>query len=262
MDDWENEDFDNIKLPAVKNQWDDEDVESEEEIKESWDDSDEEKPKPKPVSPKPAPKINPKQHGKKLTKAQQRKASEEKKAKEKKLREEFENETLEQRKLREARIVQEADFQNTLDLFGADAIVDNKGISDDIFGDDDNDNDNNDAEKEKKVFIEEIKPKTKEDFVKYAETVYEELSRYDKNQFYNAMLDTLLKKISEPMEIANVRKLISTLQLEITNKQKAQAKKKKTPKKATIKQAYDNDIISDDIKYKYYDDGADDYDFI
>jgi len=61
----------------------------------------------------------------------------------------------------------------------ADAIVDNKGISDDIFGDDDNDNDNNDAEKEKKVFIEEIKPKTKEDFVKYAETVYEELSRYD-----------------------------------------------------------------------------------
>ena len=30
------------------------------------------------------------------------------------------------------------------------------------------------------------------------------------------------------MEIANVRKLISTLQLEITNKQKAQAKKKKS----------------------------------
>ena len=29
----ENEDFDDIKLPAVKNKWDDEDVESEEEIK-------------------------------------------------------------------------------------------------------------------------------------------------------------------------------------------------------------------------------------
>jgi translation initiation factor 3 subunit J len=64
MDDWENEDFDDIKLPAVKNKWDDEDVESEEEIKESWDDSEDEK--PKPANPKPAPKVNPKQTGKKI----------------------------------------------------------------------------------------------------------------------------------------------------------------------------------------------------
>jgi len=42
------------------------------------------------------------------------------------------------------------------------------------------------------------------------------------------MLETLIKKIAEPMEISNVRKLISALQLEITNKQKAQAKKKKS----------------------------------
>jgi len=256
MDDWESEDFDDIKLPAVKNKWDDEDVESEEEIKESWDDSEDEK--PKPANPKPAPKVNPKQTGKKLTKAQQRKASEEKKARERREREELENETIDQRKLREAKLVQDADFQNTLDLFGADSAVQNKRVSDDVFDDDDD----NVPEKDKKVYIEELKPKTRDDFVKYAEAVYEEISRYNKNQFYNAMLETLLKRISEPMEIANVRKLISTLQLEITNKQKAQAKKKKTPKKATIKQAYDNDIISDGMKYNNYDDGADDYDFM
>jgi len=106
-----------------------------------------------------------------------------------------------------------------------------------------------------------MKPKTKEEFKKYGEAVYEEISRYDKNQFYNAMLETLIKKIAEPMEISNVRKLISALQLEITNKQKAQAKKKKTPKKATIKQAYDNDIISDSKKFNYKN-GADDYDLM
>jgi len=254
MDDWENEDFDNIKLPSVKNQWDDEDVDSEEEIKESWDDSDDEKPKPK-ESPKPSPKTNPKQKTTKLTKAQQRKAEQERKEKERKEREELENETLEQRKFREAKLVQDSDFQNTLDLFGADAAIPSNRVSEDMY---DNDGE---PEKEKKVYIEDMRPKTKDDFKKYAETVYEEISRYDKNQFYNAMLETLLKNISAPMEIANVRKLISTLQLEITNKQKAQAKKKKTPKKATIKQAYDNDIISDGMKFNY-DDGADDYDFM
>jgi len=35
-----------------------------------------------------------------------------------KLKKELENETLEQRKFREAKLVQDADFQNTLDLFG------------------------------------------------------------------------------------------------------------------------------------------------
>jgi len=244
MDDWENEDFDNIKLPAVKNQWDDEDVDSEEDIKESWDDSEDEKPKP---APKPAPKTNPKQKTTKLTKAQQRKAEEERKERERKEREELENETLEQRKFREAKLVQDADFQNTLDLFGADAITPKR-----VSAEDASDGEEDDT-KEKKVYIEEMKPKTKEEFKKYGEAVYEEISRYDKNQFYNAMLETLIKKIAEPMEISNVRKLISALQLEITNKQKAQAKKKKTPKKATIKQAYDNDIISDSMKFNYND---------
>ncbi|ORX86985.1 translation initiation factor eIF3 subunit [Anaeromyces robustus] len=256
MDDWENEDFDNVKLPGVKNRWDDEDVDSEEDIKESWDDSEDEKPKPSP-KPKESPKVNPKQKTtKKLTKAQQRKAEEEKRMREKEEREELENETIDQRKLREAKLVQESDFQNALDLFGADAAIPRNKDDDEDYSDDDVEN-----EKEKKVFIEELKPKTKEDFKKYAETVYEEISRYDKNQFYNYLLETLLKNVSEPMEIANVRKLINTLQLQITNKQKAQAKKKKTPKKASIKQAYDDDIISDGMKFKY-DDGADDYDFM
>jgi len=249
MDDWENEDFDNIKLPAVKNQWDDEDVESEEEIKDSWDASDDEKPKPSPKPPK-------KEKAPKLTKAQQKKAEKERKERERKEREELENESIEQRKFREAKLVQDADFQNTLDLFGADAAIPAKNnVSEELFDEAEG------AEKDAKVLIEDMKPKTKEEFRKYAEAVYDEISKYEKNQFYNALLETLIKKVAEPMEIANVRKLISTLQLEITNKQKAQAKKKKTPKKATIKQAYDNDIISDGMKFKY-DDGADDYDFM
>jgi len=39
--------------------------------------------------------------------------------------------------------------------------------------------DESDVEKEQKVYIEDMKPKTKEDFKKYAEAVYEEISRYD-----------------------------------------------------------------------------------
>jgi len=58
----------------------------------------------------------------------------------------------------------------------ADSAVQNKRVSDDVFDDDDDDNV---PEKDKKVYIEELKPKTRDDFVKYAEAVYEEISRYN-----------------------------------------------------------------------------------
>ncbi|CAH2079606.1 unnamed protein product [Thlaspi arvense] len=141
MDDWEADDFQ--PLPAkveLKSNWDDEDVD-ENDIKDSWEEDDE--PAPAPVV-KPAPEKAPKKAVEKKAKTVEAPKNEE---------------PLDPiaEKLRMQRLVEEADYQSTAELFGAKTEA--KSVD---------------------MFI----PKSESDFLEYAELLSHRLIPYEKKKLH------------------------------------------------------------------------------
>ncbi|XP_010470477.1 PREDICTED: eukaryotic translation initiation factor 3 subunit J-like [Camelina sativa] len=222
MDDWEDEKI--APLPAkveLKSNWDDEDVD-EDEIKDSWEDDDE--PALPPVV-KPAPEKAPKKTVEKKGKAVEVP------------KESPKEESLDPiaEKLRQQRLVEEADYRSTAELFG----VKDEGKSLDMFI-----------------------PKSESDFLEYAEMISHRIKPYEKSYHYIALLKAIMRLSLTNMKAADVKDVASSITAITNEKLKAEkeaaAGKKKTGGK---KKQLIIDKPNDDLVAGPYD-AMDDFDFM
>ncbi|CAI0388557.1 unnamed protein product [Linum tenue] len=205
-----------------KSKWDDEDVD-EDEIKESWEDEDE---SPTVPASKPVPEKVPKKPVLKSTK-------------EKTVEPAKEEPPLDPvaEKLRQQRLVEEADYRNTKELFGSKSSTNEKNIDN---------------------FI----PKSESDFLEYAELISQRLRLYEKSYHFISLLKTVMRHSMTSLKAADAKEVASSVTAIANEKLKAEkeanAGKKKTGGK---KKQLHVDKPDDDIVVTGYD-ALDDYDFM
>ncbi|KAJ6707353.1 EUKARYOTIC TRANSLATION INITIATION FACTOR 3 SUBUNIT J [Salix viminalis] len=221
MEDWEEEQIPSIAAkdkPISK--WDDEDVD-EDDVKESWEDDDE--PDPAPVV-EPPPEKAPK---KPVTKPTEKKGKTAEVVKEQPL------DPLAE-KLHQQRLVEEADFRSTTELFAK-----------------------KDDEKSLDIFI----PKSESDFLEYAELISHKLRPFEKSYHYINLLKTVMRLSMTSMKAADAKE-VSTSVSAIAN-EKIKAEKEATGKKKTAvkKKNLIVDKPSDDLAGNAYE-ALDDFDFM
>ncbi|XP_071736284.1 uncharacterized protein [Rutidosis leptorrhynchoides] len=224
MEDWEDEPAPLVLKKEPKSQWDDEDVD-ENDIKESWEDEDE------PTSP---PVVAPPPVVKAAKKPTAKAAQEKGKAVEV-----VKDEPLDPvaDKLRQQRLVEEADYKNTAELFaskkGDDKTIDN--------------------------FI----PKSESDFIEYAELISSKLRPYEKSFHYLGLLKNVMRLSMTSLKAADSKEVASSITAVANEKLKAEkeaaAGKKKTAGK---KKQIHLDKPDDDAVVNAGYDGYDDYDFM
>lgn len=219
MEDWEDEPAPLVLKKEL--QWDDEDAD-EDNIKESWED---EEPTPVPVSEPPA------ETPPKKTEA---KANDKKKKTVEVVKEEPLDPVAE--KLRQQRLVEEADYKNTAELFGKTG------------GDD----------KSLDIFI----PKSESDFLEYAELISHKLRPYEKSFHYIGLLKAVIRlsmtslKASDAKEVASSVTAIANEKLKAEKEANAGKKKTGAKKKQLIVDKADDDASVSNL------DSYDDYDFM
>uniref|UniRef100_A0A0D6R7V9 Eukaryotic translation initiation factor 3 subunit J n=1 Tax=Araucaria cunninghamii TaxID=56994 RepID=A0A0D6R7V9_ARACU len=239
-DDWESEDFVPVAPIAAKEKpkstWDDEDAE-EEDVRESWEDEDQ----PTPVvKPEPAPALAKPEKKKDVeSKVKNAKVQEENKAlsmkgKSAKVQDERLADPLAE-KLRQQRLVEEADFQATTELFHKHS-----------------------GEKSLDNFI----PKSEADFLEYAELIGHKLRPYEKSFHYLTLLKAVIRLAMTSLKAADAKEVASSVTVTANEKIKAEkeatAGKKKTGSK---KKQLLVDRADDDAFVGAYDD-INDYDFM
>jgi len=212
-DDWDAEDFTPVlpilakDEPKLKSQWDDEDLE--EEPKE------EEKPKPVAVKPK----------------------VEKKKEKVKKVEDDGPLSDPLAEKLRQQRLVEEADYQHTSELFG--------------------------GKQRGARSLEGFIPKSEDDFLEYAELLAQKLRPFEKSFHYKTLLKALMRHSVASLNASDAKEVSSSMTVIANEKLKAEkdatAGKKKTgaKKKQLIVDKPDDDGLGG-VSY----DAVDDYDFM
>lgn len=223
MDSWEDEEAIPDVLNQVqvkKSQWDDEDVD-ENDIKNSWETDDEDS-TPAPVAPT-----------EKTSKKPVSKAAE-KKVKAVKIEKEEPIDPVAE-KLRQQRLVEEADYKSTTELF---------------------------AKKGDEKTIENFIPKSESDFVEYAELISHKLRPYEKSYFYLGLLKDVMRLAMISLKGQDAKEVASSVTAVANEKIKAEkeanAGKKKTGGK---KKQLLIDKEDDDAVVNAYD-GYDDYDFM
>jgi translation initiation factor 3 subunit J len=176
MEDWDAEDFTPVapvvKAQPLKSNWDDEDVE-EDDVKESWEEE-EEKPKPQPVE-KPAPKPSAKSA---VKKGKQPSTS----------AEVVEDDVLDDptlEKLRQQRLVEEADFKSTAELFAK----------------------KDSSEKSLETFI----PKSESDFAEYAELIANKIRPYEKSFHFMGLLKNVMRLSMTSLKGAEAKEISSSV---------------------------------------------------
>ncbi|CAN6464567.1 unnamed protein product [Victoria cruziana] len=223
MEDWESEDFDPALLARPvekpKGLWDDEDIED---VKASWEDEDvppvEKAAKPE-TSEKPVTKPSGKGAGSKKGKPTE--AADEKLA----------DPVAE--KLRQQRLVEEADYKSTTELFAGKG--DGKTLDN---------------------FI----PKSENDFMEYAELISHKIRPYEKSFHYMNLLKTVMRHAMTSMKGAEAKEVASSITAIANEKIKAE-KEATSKKKPTKKKQLHVDKPDDDMVGGGYDD-VDDYDFM
>ncbi|KAI3901308.1 hypothetical protein MKW92_024623 [Papaver armeniacum] len=229
MDDWEEAEpvIPVLKKDLPKNPWADEDAD-ENDVKESWEDEDEEPASAPAPAPAPA-ETSTKKAAKKFSSLEKGKSVEVAKP----------DEVLDPlaEKLHQQRLVEEADFKATTELFGKRA--DGKSLD---------------------TFI----PKSESDFAEYAELISSQLRPYDKSYHYIGLLKSLMRLSMASLKAAEVKEVGSSVMAIANEKLKAEkeatAGKKKTATKK--KQLHVTNSKDDDIALAYGADVADDYDFM
>ncbi|KAL8167721.1 hypothetical protein V2J09_009220 [Rumex salicifolius] len=203
-----------LKKDQPRSKWDDEDLD-EDEIKDSWEDEDE--PTPEPVQA-PAPEKTSKKSAP-ITKGTEKKG---------KVAEVVREVPLDPvaEKLRQQRLVEEADFKSTTELFGK-------------RGD----------EKTLDNFI----PKSESDFVEYAELISNKLRPYEKSFHYIGLLKAVMRHSMTSLKSADAKEVASSITAIANEKLKAEkeanAGKKKTGGK---KKQLLVDKPDDDLNLKEY----------
>lgn len=230
MADWEEEDFEPAPPSLVsnkpKNQWDDEDVDDEN-VKESWDD--EEEPVQQETKPQQVVEITAtKTGGKGAMKNEQQ--LEAKKV-------EITNDVLADpvaEKLRQQRLVEEADYKSTAELF---------------------------AKKGDERTLDNFIPKSENDFLEYAELISHKILPYEKSFHYLGLLKAVIRLSMASLKVADAREISSSITAIANEKLKAEkeanaGKKKQGAKK---KQLHVDRAEDDYATAGGYDD---DYDFM
>ncbi|XP_057796347.1 uncharacterized protein LOC131012413 isoform X2 [Salvia miltiorrhiza] len=222
MDDWDEPVPVVLKKEKVLSNWDDEDVEDND-VKDSWEDDDEPAPAPKVEAP--APEKAPKKAAAKLS---------EKRGKAVEAAKEAPLDPVEE-KLRQQRLVEEADYKSTTELFAK------KG--------DENTLDN---------FI----PKTESDFGEYAELVSNKLRPYEKSFHYIGLLKAVMRLSLTSLKGADAKEVASSVTAIANEKIKAE-KEANSGKKKTCGKKKQLHIgkTEDDVIVDTFDD-YDDYDFM
>lgn len=221
-DDWEAEDF--VPVPPViakekpKGSWDDEDA-SDEDVKESWEDEE------ATLETKLASKPEPKPEKKKATESNVKTAN----VQDGKLPDPVAE------KLRQQRLVEEADYQSTTELFG-----------------------NSNGDKSLDSFI----PKSEEDFMEYAELVAHKLRPFDKSFHYVTLLKAVMRHAMTTLKAADAKDVASSVTVIANEKIKAEKEANAGKKKSgTKKKQLHVDRPDDDALVGTYAD-IDDYDFM
>lgn len=198
-----------------KSPWEDEDVGDDEEVKQSWEDED------KPVSAPAKPKSEKKKSGK-ATKSV-------------KNQDESLSDPLAE-KLRHQRLIEEADYRSTAELFAA---------------------------KAQDATIENFIPKSESDFLEYAELIAQNLRPFEKSFHYLTLLKAVLKHASTSLKAADAKEIAASMTVTANEKlrleKEANAGKKKTGTKK--KQLHVDKGDDDSFAARAYDD-ADEYDFM
>ncbi|XP_054814035.1 LOW QUALITY PROTEIN: uncharacterized protein LOC129314576 [Prosopis cineraria] len=213
MEDWEDEHIPPLNLiKQPRSKWDDEDVD-ENDVKESWEDEDEPAPAPAPPAEKPTEKA-PKEPSDKSTDKTGKKV----------LLESEETIGSLAEKLRQQRLVEEADYRTTKELFG--------GRSD---------------EKNLDNFI----PKSESDFLEYAELISQKIRPFEKSYHYMNLLKSVMRlsvaslKGSDAKEIASSVTAIANEKLKAEKEANASKKKTGGKKKQLHLDKPDEDLVSD-----------------
>ncbi|XP_058075192.1 uncharacterized protein LOC131223727 [Magnolia sinica] len=224
MADWESEDFEpvppTLAAEKPKSLWDDEDAEQED-VKESWEDEDvaSQVPKPQPAAEKAVPKSTGKGAGKKEKPV-------------------VVDEVLEDpvaEKLRQQRLVEEADYKSTAELFAKQG--DEKSLDN---------------------FI----PKSENDFLEYAELVSHKLRPYEKSFHYIGLLKAVMRLSMTSMKAADAKEVASSITAIANEKLKAEKEANAGKKKqAAKKKQLHVDKPDDEAVVDGYD-ALDDYDFM
>ncbi|XP_074301684.1 uncharacterized protein LOC141633097 [Silene latifolia] len=228
MEDWEDEAVPQLlKKEEPRSNWDDEDLDDND-VKESWEDDDEPEPAPAPVK---APEKPTKKAGSSKDSA--------KKGNEVELAVEAEaplDPVAE--KLRQQRLVEEADYKSTTELFGKksgdDKILDN--------------------------FI----PRSESDFLEYAELISNKLRLFEKSFHYLGLLKSVMRLSMTSLKAADAKDVASSVTAIANEKLKAEkeanaGKKKGGAKKKSIHVGKPDDDVA---LAAYADADADDYDFM
>ncbi|KAH0697169.1 hypothetical protein KY289_014651 [Solanum tuberosum] len=224
MEDWEDVPVpDLLKKDQPTSKWDDEDAEDND-VKESWED--EEEPAPAPIPEPPAEKAPKKSAAK----------AGEKKGKEVEVHTNEEPLDPVAEKLRQQRLVEEADYKSTAELFAK------KG------GDD--------------KTLENFIPKSESDFLEYAELISHKLRPYEKSYHYIGLLKAVMRLSMTSLKGQDAKDIGSSITAFANEKIKAEkeatASKKKTGAK---KKQLHVDKADDDAVVNAYD-GYDDFDFM
>ncbi|KAL9381430.1 hypothetical protein Peur_027087 [Populus x canadensis] len=222
MEDWED-----VQVPPLlskeqpKNKWDDEDVD-EDDVKESWEDEDE--PAPAPVV-KPPPEKVPKKSAAKST---------EKKGKTVQVLKEEKLDPLAE-KLRQQRLVEEADFRSTTELF---------------------------AKKGDVKSLDSFIPKSESDFLEYAELISHKLRSFEKSYHYIGLLKAIMRLSMTAMKAADAKEVSASVSAIANEKIKAEKEATVSKKKqAGKKKQLHVDKPDDDLVVNPYD-ALDDVDFM
>ncbi|XP_031255244.1 eukaryotic translation initiation factor 3 subunit J-like [Pistacia vera] len=222
MEDWEDDVIPPLpKKDLPKSAWDEEDVE-ENDVKDSWEDEDELAPAPAPAPP-----------AEKVSKKADKKPSEKKKN----VAEEAKEVPLDPvaEKLRQQRLVEEADYQSTTELFSK------KG-----------------DEKTLDNFI----PKSESDFLEYAELISHKLRPYEKSFHYIGLLKAVMRLSMTSLKAADAKEISSSVSAIANEKLKAEKEANAGKKKTGVKKKQLLvDRPDDDLVVTAYD-AVDDYDFM
>ncbi|KAL5974918.1 hypothetical protein ACLOJK_031594 [Asimina triloba] len=224
----ESEDFEpappSIAKEKPKGLWDDEDADPED-VKESWEDEDDANKAPKPEPPAP-------------TKQKPVEKSTEKVGAKKEKTVTTADEVLADplaEKLRQQRLIEEADYKSTTELFGK------KG-----------------DEKSLDSFI----PKSESDFMEYAELISHKLRPFEKSFHYIGLLKAIMRLSMTGMKAADAKEVASSVTAIANEKLKAEKEANAGKKKqAAKKKQLHVDKPDDEAVVNAFDD-IDDYDFM
>ncbi|XP_019267449.1 PREDICTED: eukaryotic translation initiation factor 3 subunit J-A-like isoform X1 [Nicotiana attenuata] len=224
MEDWEDVPVpDLLKKEQPRSKWDDEDADDND-VKESWEDEEEPVPAPKPEPP-----------AEKAPKKSAAKATE-KKGKEAEIHTKEEPLDPVAEKLRQQRLVEEADYKSTAELFAT------KG------GDD--------------KTIDNFIPKSENDFLEYAELISHKLRPYEKSYHYIGLLKAVMRLSMTALKGADAKEIASSVTAIANEKIKAEKEANASKKKAGAKKKQIHVDKADDEAVVNAYDGYDDYDFM